>query len=155
MTTSLCGTVIAEEAVLDGLLGAELHGLRGFIPNVVFFGRAGEDCGEDGIGDLGLGRALARMILAAGFRDFFRIGLGGVSWTWMSAACPNILDQSSSPLRLVFCDVPVECSAVAVILRVTRRVGEWKVVLPPSVIRVTTAILGYRQDVRVIAIVCR
>jgi len=79
--------VLAEEAVVDGRgrLGAEFHGLRGFIPRVVFFGRVGDDCGEEGIGDLGLGRALARMILAAGFRTFFRIGLGVVSCTWLSA----------------------------------------------------------------------
>ena len=76
--TSLCGTVLAEEAVVDGRLGAELHGFRGFIPNVVFPGRVGDDCGEEGTGDLGLGRALARTILAAGFRGFFRIGLGVV-----------------------------------------------------------------------------
>jgi len=81
MMISLCGIVLAEEAVVDGRgrLGAEFHGLRGFIPRVVFFGRVGDDCGEEGIGDLGLGRALARMILGAGFRTFFRIGLGVVS----------------------------------------------------------------------------
>ena len=64
-------------------------------------------------------------------------------------------EQRSSPPRLVSCGVRVECSAVAVILRVTRRVGEWKVVLPPFATRVTTATLGYRQDARVIAIVSR
>ena len=77
--TSLCGTVLAEEAAVVGRLGAEFHGFRGFMPTVVFFGRVGEDCGEEGTGDLGFGRALARMILAAGLRDFFRIGLGFVS----------------------------------------------------------------------------
>jgi len=76
MITSLCGAVLVEEAVADGRLGAEFHGFRGFIPNVVFLGRAGDDCGEEGIGDLDLGRALGRMILGAGFRIFFRIGLG-------------------------------------------------------------------------------
>ena len=71
--------MVAEEAVEDGRFGAEFHGFRGFIPRVVFFGRAGDDCGEEGIGDLGLGRALAKVILGAGFRTFFRIGLGVVS----------------------------------------------------------------------------
>jgi hypothetical protein len=79
MTTSLCGAVFVDVAGVEGRLGAEFHGLRGFIPSVVFFGRAGDDCGEEGIGVLGLGRALGRMILGAGFRIFFRIGLGVVS----------------------------------------------------------------------------
>ena len=86
MIRFLCGSVIVEEAVLAGRLGAEFHGFRGFMPNVVFFGRVGDDCGEDGTGDLSLGRALARMILEAGLRDFFRIGLGVVSSICMSAA---------------------------------------------------------------------
>lgn len=84
ITIFLCGLGAREEVLgVEGRLGNELHGFRGFIPRVVFFGRLGEDWGEEGIGGLGLGRALVKIILAGGFRGFLRIGLGVVSCSWV------------------------------------------------------------------------